>query len=155
MTIVRSAPIQIAFLTQDFKWRIATERFRSLAAGWQAQSLNEWSELIALVRSNPNTLSIVEATVADVPIWLRRIAWLRRVIPAHRIVIVGGSELRALTGIFIEAGAVACGFSVRDCCRLAELIERFERLCLPRTLELRESIFDSLPWPMANNAESE
>ncbi len=156
MAIVRSAPIQIAFLTQDFKWRIAIERLRSPLAVWQAQSLSEWNELAALVRHDPNTLSVVEVTSPDIPNWLRRIGSLRRLSPAHRTVIVGGTELRGLAGIFIEAGAVACGFSVRDCLRLAELIERFERSCLPQTLDLRESIFGSLPWPTsAKHASTE
>jgi hypothetical protein len=145
--MIRPPPISIEFLTHDPKWRIAFERFRSPRTLWQARVLGDWNELVARNDERPNALSVIEISAAELRTWLLRITRLRHWWPEHRFMVVGAADLRPFAGIFLEAGAVGCGFSVRDCPRLAQIAERLALVFPPRPLGLRDAIFGALPWP--------
>ena len=131
---------------KDLKWPIAVERFRSPQSHWTVQEFDDWNELVRAVSAAPWSFSVIEVSLDDLAEWLRAIRTLGRMSSNHRVAVVGSNELDKDAVLLAEAGAVFCGSSLRDCPRLAGMIDRFVAKFPLQPLPLRETILLSLPW---------
>ena len=148
-TMLRHPRSQVYFLLQDAHWRTAIERFRSPQAAWNARWIGDWNDLVQAVATKPWSFSIIEVTASDIVAWIRRIERIGKFGSNHRVAVLGSREIRPFAEFLDEAGAIFCGFSIGDCPRLAQMIERFEINYPPQPLPLRESILNRLPWSPA------
>jgi hypothetical protein len=142
-----TAPHYLGWLVADPKWRIALEPVRQSDIPWNWRDVADWNALLEWAGGEPAGLSLAEVDSPDPIAWARRIAQLRRWIPGHRVMIVGQAGLRPWAGVWLEAGAVTCAFSVREADRLAAIIRRFATHVPRSNQTIREAVASALPWP--------